>query len=270
MSKLSMLSFMAVVPHGDEILHPVDEDSRRLQAAMMELKRRKEAQGLTSLIVVTPHSIRMEGCMAVVTAERLRWGRRQLRTDLPLARGVLREAQGLPVQGVNFGALEGPQSVLPLDWGSWIPLSFLHAGEKLVVVAPARGVKVEELERFGMALGRASEAHQGMVGLLVSADHAHAHTPSGPYGYSPMAEVYDRAVTSALRDDRLEELEGMDPELIEQAKPDSFWQLLIALGVLRRLREEGKVVRPRLLAYGRPSYYGMAVAAFEWSPLRGA
>jgi len=48
------------------------------------------------------------------------------------------------------------------------------------------------------------------------------------------------------------------PRFIEDAKPDSLWQMVILAGI-----NELVPLRSQLLSYQVPSYYGMACAGFE-------
>jgi len=85
--------------------------------------------------------------------------------------------------------------------------------------------------------------------LIASADHAHAHRADGPYGFDPAAAEYDRHFQELVATGDFRPL----AELVEAAKADSLWQLLVLQGALGG--------RPlELLAYAAPTYYGMAVA----------
>jgi aromatic ring-opening dioxygenase LigB subunit len=88
------------------------------------------------------------------------------------------------------------------------------------------------------------------VALIASADHGHAHDPDGPYGFDEAAAAYDARFLELLGLERLD----FTPlaELVEPAKADSLWQLLILQGAVSGPAE--------LLAYAAPTYYGMAVA----------
>ena len=55
-------------------------------------------------------------------------------------------------------------------------------------------------------------------------------------------------------------LAELDPDLVERAAADSWWQLLMLHGAL------GNGWRSELLSYEAPSYYGMLCAAFTPGP----
>jgi aromatic ring-opening dioxygenase LigB subunit len=224
------VTFAAVLPHGE-----VESDADLL-AAMEEVGRRYD--GSSTVVVVTPHNVHVEGHFAVATSARV--GEHEVDRELALRLiGEIRAA-GLPVVGVSYGGNDPAQAELPLDWGTEVPLRYVRA-RKVVVIAPARDRPLEEHIRLGALL-------QGHA-LIASADHAHAHDASGPYGFDPAAAEYDKAFCDLVRSGDFRPLAA----LVEAAKADSLWQLLVLQGATGG--------RPlELLAYAAPSYYGMAVA----------
>ncbi|HZR94569.1 MAG TPA: hypothetical protein VFA56_02675 [Gaiellaceae bacterium] len=232
-----MIRFAAIAPHGDVDAAP------ELRAAMEELGRRFDASGCRTAVVASPHTVHVEGHFAVVAAGRVGGHA----TDRGLANALVERARaaGLPVVRVSYGGNDPVEAELPLDWGTEVPLRFVHA-ERVVVVAPARDRPLEEHVELGRVLAALDEP----VALVASADHAHAHDADGPYGFHESARAYD---------ERFLELVAQSPldfrplaELVDDAKADSLWQLLVLQGAVDRLE---------LLAYAAPTYYGMAVAS---------
>jgi aromatic ring-opening dioxygenase LigB subunit len=229
------LVFACIAPHGDVELAP------ELRAAMEELGRRFEAAAPDVAVVVTPHSVHVDGHFAVVTAGKVgEW-----ETDGAPAAALL-EAP-LPILGVSYGANDPATAEFPLDWGTEVPLSFMPAS-RVVVVAPARDRPLEEHVRLGKAIA----ALPGRVALIASADNGHAHDPDGPYGFDPAAAAYDARLQEILASPRLDFLPLA--ELVEPAKADSLWQLAILQGAL------ADTANADVLAYAAPTYYGMLVA----------
>jgi len=233
------LVFACVAPHGDVDLDPA------LRPAMEELGRRFEAAAPDLAVVVTPHGVHVEGHLAVVTAARVgEW-----ETDREAAHALLDavRAAGLPAVGVSYGGNDPAEAEMPLDWGTEVPLRFLPAA-RVVVVSPARDLPLDDHVRLGEAVASLG----GRVALVASADHAHAHDPDGPYGFHEAAAAYD---------ERLQDILGSSPldfrplaELVEDAKADSLWQLLVLQGAV------GEGARADVLAYAAPTYYGMLAA----------
>src|SRR5207249_9993224 len=112
----------------------------------------------------------------------------------------------------------------PLDWGTEIPLQFMHA-RRVVVLSPARDRPLEEHLQLGQVLASNSLLQGRRVALIASADHGHAHDPDGQYGFDPAAAAYDERLQEILASGRLDFLPLA--ELVEPAKADSLWQLVV-------------------------------------------
>jgi aromatic ring-opening dioxygenase LigB subunit len=234
-----VIAFAAIAPHGDVDAAP------ELRAAMEELGRRFDATGCETAVVVSPHTVHVEGHFAVIDAARV--GEHE--TDRALASEIVEaiRAVGAPVLRVSYGGNDPAEAELPLDWGPEVPLRFMRA-RRVVLLAPARDRPLDEHVRVGAAV--AAAAGEQRVALVASADHAHAHDPSGPYGFDPAAAEYDKLFLE------LAAAEPFDFRPLERraadAKADSLWQLLVLQGAVAGGLE--------LLAYAAPTYYGMAVA----------
>jgi aromatic ring-opening dioxygenase LigB subunit len=231
-----MITFGAIAPHGDV------EDIPELLAGMQELGRRCTSD---TAVVVTPHNVHVEGHFAVGTAAHV--GEHAIDRDLADAIVEHARADRLPILRVSYGGNDPAQAELPLDWGTEVPLNFVKA-KQVVVVTPARDRPLAEHVRLGAAIAKAAGGRD--VALIASADHGHAHDPEGPYGFHPAAERYDRRFLELLKGEPLDFRPLVD--LVDDAKADSLWQLLVLQGAVGG--------RAELLAYAVRSYYGMAVA----------
>ena len=233
------LAFACIAPHGDVDLAP------ELRAAMEELGRRCEAAAPDVAVVVTPHSVHVDGHFGVVTAGKVgEW-----ETDRDVAAALLESP--LPILGVSYGGNDPATAEFPVDWGSEVPLAFVRA-PRVVVVSPARDRPLEEHLALGRAIASNKLLQARKVALVASADHGHAHDPEGPYGFDPAAAAYDARLQEILASDRLD----FRPlaQFAEAGKADSLWQLLVLQGAV------GENARADVLTYAAPTYYGMLVA----------
>jgi aromatic ring-opening dioxygenase LigB subunit len=277
--------FAAIAPHGDlaipEACDPEHRDlARTTQKAMRELGRRFEAAAPDAVIVITPHNVHVEGNVAVVVsgsmagvleetgeAVGVQESAGSIRLDVPvdraLADAVLTALRGasVPALGISCGGNDPATAVFPLDWGSLIPLWYMGGRVDppvpVVCVTPARDLAPERHIAAGRAIAAAASGTSKRIALVASADHAHTHRADGAYGFHPAARQFDELVVAAVRDDDLGRLVALDPQLIEDAKPDSWWQLLMLHGAL------GDQWRGELLSYEAPTYYGMLCAAYS-------
>lgn len=232
------LVFACIAPHGDVDLDP------SLRPAMEELGRRAAAAQPDVAVVVTPHSVHVDGHFAVVTSGKVGdW-----ETDRETAEALL--SLELPILGVSYGGNDPTSAEFPIDWGTEIPLEFVKA-PKVVVVSPARDRRLEEHLELGAAIARLS----GRIALIASADHGHTHDSEGPHGFHPAAAEYDALLQEIVASDRFDFLPLAS--LVEDGKADSLWQLLVLQGAV------GEDARADVLAYTAPTYYGMLVAEVQ-------
>ncbi|AMM53604.1 DODA-type extradiol aromatic ring-opening family dioxygenase [Pyrococcus kukulkanii] len=260
-----MLIGMAIMPHGNEAVYPPDEETRKLHENLKEIG--EELRGAETYVLITPHNVRISWALGVIMAEHLiPWlpfndvdvpVEEEYGTDRELAQEIFLGAKAeFPIVDINFATSGGKYSRFPLTWGEIIPLYFLEK-RPLILITPAK-LERERLIEFGRFLGNLLEKADKKVAVVVSADHGHAHSEEGPYGYAEESEEYDKRIVEMLKSGNLEGLLEFTDEFIAKAKPDSYWSLLIALGILREIP-----MKPDLVSYACPTYYGMASALFR-------
>jgi aromatic ring-opening dioxygenase LigB subunit len=258
----NMLFGIALMPHGNPVLDPPNEETKRLAEVLKEIGR--EFRSVDAYVLISPHNVRMSDHLGVVMAQHLiswlgfegvelpgKW-----ETDRELAEEVYSTWKGseIPVVDLHFASMSGTYSRWPLSWGELIPLQFLEK-KPLVLLTPARGLSREILIKAGEVLGGVLERSEKRIALVVSADQGHAHDEKGPYGYRKESEEYDKLIMELINGNCLEELPSIPDELIKNALPDSYWQMLIMLGTMRKANFELKAS-----AYACPTYFGMAGA----------
>jgi aromatic ring-opening dioxygenase LigB subunit len=270
------LVFAAIAPHGGlaiaEACTPEERDLAVVtQAGMRELGRLFAASRPEAVVVATPHNVHIAGALGVVIAGRiagsLAGAPPSIALDVPgevtLAWLLLESllGAGLPAVGVSFGANDPESSVAPMDWGVLIPLWFMGGRDDpplpLVVITPARDLSAADHVQAGAVIAAAAARSGLRVAFIASADHGHAHDPEGPYGSHPDAKTYDELIVELVRDERLDRLSEIPIELVEHAKADSWWQMLMLHGAT------ASGWRGRLISYEAPTYFGMLTAAYE-------
>ncbi len=263
-----MIVLGAIAPHGD----PAFVDGSPTRLAFEELGRRHADSRPDVTVVVTPHSVHVDGSFALVTAAVIAGSLDEPGVELRCT--VDRELSGLildelarsaiPAVGLSYGSNDPALAEMPMDWGTLIPLWFLGARARdpvpVVVVSPARDRPLEEHVQAGRAIARACEGRRAAV--VASADHGHAHDPDGPFGFHAAAAEFDGRMVDLVSGNRLQDAVGLEP-IVEDAKADSLWQILVLHGAL------GDGFAVELLSYERPTYFGMMCAAFTPSAAGG-
>src|SRR5262249_23174217 len=110
----AMLVFASIAPHATHALIEGEPPGADTRSAMAELGRRFEAARPDAVVVLTPHTVHVEGAMAVVQAAQAagslaQWGEAGVQLRVPVdielaaaARDAIREA-GIAVVGVSYG-----------------------------------------------------------------------------------------------------------------------------------------------------------------------
>jgi len=266
-----VLVFAAIAPHATHALVDGGPPGAATRSAMAELGRRFDAVRPDAVIVLTPHTVHVEGAMAVVTAATAagslsEWDAPGVELRVPVdtalaaaVRDAIRAA-GVPVVGVSYGGNNQHEAVMPLDWASLIPLWWMGGRSDpqvpAVIVSPARDLPAEAHVRAGAAIAGAVAGGGRRAALVASCDHGHGHLADGPYGFRSESAVFDDLVCALVREDRLPAVADIDPNLVRAAAADSWWQMLMLTGAL------GGGWRGEFLSYEHPSYVGLLCAAY--------
>ncbi len=267
--------FAAIAPHGglaiEEACGPGEERlALATRKGMRSLGRTFAAAKPDAVVIATPHNVHIAGALGVVVSSRVAGHldgapssvALDCPTDTDLAWRILgsyADAE-VPSVGISFGSNDPSTAVAPMDWGVLIPLWFMGGRSDppipVVVVTPARDLPAPSHLEAGRAIARAAEESGRRVAFIASADHGHAHRADGPYGFDEKARVYDELVCDIVQRNELQRLIDVEPRLVERAKADSWWQMLILAGVT------GDGWRGRLISYEAPTYFGMLTAAY--------
>ena len=275
------LNYSAMLPHGFNLipeLYPDEgDDWQRLVGAMEKISDEIVRKDPEVIILASPHNLRIDGYVGIIASEWLEgtwWNENKtkkvtlrLKCDRDFANLLYdRTKDRIPIVSVNYGAADGDYSEMKMDWGTMIPLWTVYKKYKesnksmpsVVLITPSREIPWKNLVYLGHTLSNICEKENKNAVFIASCDHGHAHDPKGSYGYHPASKVFDEQICSLVRKNQLDTLLELTPEFIDQAKPDSFWQMLILLGIVERSN-----LKNELCLYECPSYYGMIVASFK-------
>ena len=270
------LVFAAIAPHGgiaiEEACGPGEEKlALATRKGMETLGRMFDAARPEAVIIATPHNVHVSHALGVIVSSRVSGHLEgapdsvslDVATDADLAWRVLASLgdAGIPSVGISFGSNDPTTAVAPMDWGVLIPLWFMGGRHDppvpVVVVTPARDLSASVHVEAGRAIAQAAVQSGKRVAFIASADHAHAHRKDGPYGFDERAREYDALVCEIVEGNQLGRLVEVEPKLVERAKADSWWQMLILGGATG---DDGW--RGELLSYEAPTYFGMLTAGY--------
>lgn len=275
-----MFVWSCIAPHGSEIIPELAQGNparmAATRAAMEEMGRRCLEARPDTIVVFTPHGTLIQDCVTV-SANMEAEGRLGAEDGAAVSAGFdvdveLAEAltaagsdRSIPMTPVVFADEERNLIPFQLDWGAFIPLWFMGARweqrPSIVVLCPSRSLPRESLIECGRMVAEVCDASEKRVAVICSADQGHGHDASGPYGFAEESAEYDLAYTTAVREDSLASLLDWDDAWIGCAMTDSYWQTLMLHGALLHTP-----MRPELLSYEAPTYFGMACAAYQRPP----
>lgn len=150
-----------------------------------------------------------------------------------------------------------------LDHGVVVPLHLLTRtmANKRCIFLGVSGWPLPRFVEFGGWLQRRLRDRSAI--LIASGDLSHRLTADAPYGFRPEGPVFDRLVIDALRARSWEQIEALDPDLIEEAGECGLRPLAILLGAGRAAHLDSQV-----LSYEGPFGVGYPVVAFSASAAR--
>ncbi|MEM1996215.1 MAG: hypothetical protein QXT54_04190 [Thermoplasmatales archaeon] len=254
------LSRVYIIPHGDEIISMPNEDAKTMNETIKEVVKGDPAE---TVLIISPHSIRISTGVPVVNTsyasgnyeigEKIISGRYEINKELNST--ILSSSQHFVE--TFFISSEGDLSNFPLDFGSLIPLTFFNV-KKISLMGQWRVFRPKLLKRLGELIYDSVDLTRGKISVIFSADQAHTHSGSGPYGYDPSAKVYDEKIKAAITKNDFLELMEMKRDFVEAAKPDSYWSLVMFSGFVKR-----GGLSPSLHYYYIEKYFGMLLASAE-------
>ncbi|TMC65338.1 MAG: AmmeMemoRadiSam system protein A [Chloroflexota bacterium] len=151
-----------------------------------------------------------------------------------------------------------------LDHGVVVPLHSLPRtmANKRCIFLGVSGWPLQRFVEFGSWLH--GWLRDRAVILIASGDLSHRLTADAPYGYRPEGPVFDRLVIDALRDRDWKRIEGLNPDLIEEAGECGLRPLGILLGAAQAAGLSSQV-----LSYEGPFGVGYPVVAFTTPTVAG-
>lgn len=282
--------FAGIAPHGFSLIPELGDDddgALKTRSALYELGRQFDAAEPEVIVIASPHGVRVDGAIALGGAGRaagtLGWGGRHVEMNIPIdleltdaiASNAL--ARQIPIAIVGFGGNRRDQSVLPLDWGTLVPLWFLghdrnipgsgrvisgtpdgEDGLPVVLVSPSRSLSRSTHIEVGHAIADTANASGRRVAVIASCDWAHTHSATGPYGYHPLAAETDALIVDLVARNALGELAKITDETAQAVAMDGLWQALVLSGVV-----QSAPMPVTVLGYEVADYFGMLVAC--WS-----
>ena len=256
----------ALVAHPPILLAEVGgAQSERVRAtadAMRELDGILSTVDATLAVVVSPHSPSSMTSLPVRRAAHAAGDLSRFRApQVRVAAQVdVALAAALVVDGQRAGFSLTWAEETELDHGVVVPLHALPRtmADKRCIFLGVSGWPLSRFVEFGAWLQGRLRDRSAI--LIASGDLSHRLTPDAPYGFRPEGPRFDRLVIDALRAHAWEQIESLDPDLVEDAGECGLRPLAILLGAGRAAN-----LNSRVLSYEGPFGVGYPVVAFTAS-----
>jgi AmmeMemoRadiSam system protein A len=256
----------ALVAHPPILLSDVGgAQSERLRAtadAMRELDGMLSTVDATLAVVISPHSPSSMTSLPVRRAAHAagdlsRFRAPQVRVEAQVDVAL---AAALVVDGQRAGFSLTWAEETELDHGVVVPLHSLRRtmANKRFIFLGVSGWPLHRFVAFGAWLQARLRDRSAI--LIASGDLSHRLTPDAPYGFRPEGPLFDRLVIDALRARAWEQIEALDPDLVEEAGECGLRPLAILLGAGRAANLQSQV-----LSYEGPFGVGYPVVVFTAS-----
>lgn len=154
----------------------------------------------------------------------------------------------------------------PLRWAEAVPLWFLKALPSkiryLLLSQPIRPFVnqqhlIPELLKLGTSLKGYFDFLAEKVVVIISADLAHTHSEDGPYGFSKMAEPFDKLIENWAASLNDELLLKKAPPLLDQVRCCGYSGFVLLQSLLKKTD-----FTPTIVVRESPTYFGMMVVKY--------
>lgn len=253
-----VLDRVYMIPHGDEIIDQPNSESRRMNSEISKVSREDHSD---VIVILSPHGINLSKNIGIINTERYQSDTKLKSIHIKdywfnerkLCEQIISDSNNISEE-VRYATYSGEESVFPMDFGTSIPLNFFEK-RNVVLIGQSRKVDRESQMEFGKRLAKTIMAYDRSVSVIFSADQAHTHSSDGPYGYSEQADIYEGILRKCIEINDYREMENLKESVIDSAKPDSFWNILVMAGFLKESKREMRYV------YGYiERYFGMFLA----------
>ncbi len=253
----------ALVAHPPILVPAVGgNESERVSATAAALRRLDETlaqQPASHILMVSPHSPSSYGHIPVRSGAGAQGDLARFRAPQVSVEAKIDHEASMALVGSASDAgfpltwTDDPE----LDHGVVVPLVFLERTrkEKSFILLGISGWPLQRFVDFGAWL----QGHlKTSTVFIASGDLSHRLLPGAPAGYHPEGHVFDELVIDALRNRNWQRIEGLDPDLIEDAGECGLRPLAMLLGAARAAGLTSSV-----LSYEGPFGVGYPVVEFS-------
>lgn len=224
-----------------------------------------------TIIIITPHGVMFHDALSLSYQDEIygdlsNFGVPEISMNLPINKALTKKiyefanADGIPAVLTTDSLLKKYNSSVLLDHGAMVPLYFInkyYKNYKLVhlTYAPLSDIN---LYKFGTDINKAAEELKVNAVIIASGDLSHKLKDTGPYGYDPSGEEFDKEFLDNLQKGDVKGVFRINKETILNAGECGRRSGAILVGAL-----DGKKFRGELLSYEDTFGVGYGIMRFN-------
>jgi len=203
-----------------------------------------------TIVIMSPHTPIFTDAFAVKVAPHLEGSFRSFgaasvivraEPDLELSEAIIRSAGEAGIRVKKSG--DGPMTKgSELDHGILVPLYFLEKKTYPLVCLSLSSLEYRDHYRLGTCVREAAAGLGRKIVFIASGDMSHYLSDSGPYGYNPNGERFDRQIVEIINSGEYRRLFELDPFMVEQAGECGLRSIFALAGAVDGYSVESKVL----------------------------
>jgi len=240
-----MFNFACIAPHPPIIIPTIGrtQDLKSVKGTIRSLEKLKnifEKKEIDSLLIVSPHSPFNPSFFTLNIKDKFIGGfsdfgdfktQISFEGDIDLAKKILSSSENVPIKQTNYPLL---------DHGTLVPLYYLCKNKKPKIIILNYCLLESQIHfKFGKVLGEISQNSENKIGIVASGDLSHRLTPDAPAGFSTQGREFDQKLIKLLEKKDIEGILNIDKDLIEEAGECGYKSIIILLGALSTLKNQG-------------------------------
>ena len=272
---MGSISAFYTMPHPPIIIPEVGQgEERKIKATADALDKAAieiASSDADTIIIITPHGPVFSDAVALSSEKSIkgdlrRFGATQVsfeqEIDIALTEKIIELSAEENILSARITKSSAKRYGIDyeLDHGTMVPLYFINKrfpNFKLVHITYGMLPKMQ-LYKFGMCIRKAVEESDVKAVFIASGDLSHKLSETGPYGYAPEGEAFDKEIISLLEKGDALGVFNMDCNMVEKAAECGLRSYYIMLGAM-----DGFDIKGKLLSYEGTFGVGYGVMSFS-------
>lgn len=259
------ISFAALVPHPPLTIPTIGKERINLVSSTInsfsKLNELIYLAKIDTIIIISSHGDILDNAFSINHSPKIS-------VDLTSFGDLTKYDPYINNIGLSYQIREYIETRLPLtlfsdgnlDYGSGIPLLHLTANMPKVKIIPITisNLNYEKHIQLGEYIKEVCFRSSERVAVIASADLSHRLTDESPAGFSEKGKEFDNIILESLKNNKINQLINISPDLVKEAGTCGVRSLLVLLGIIKNMNYEAEV-----LSYEYPLGVGYLTVNFK-------